>query len=50
MNYVPPKRSDGTIQRRRKSLPWHLDRPFKILVIDGGGICGILPASVGSPN
>jgi hypothetical protein len=27
-------------------LPWPKDRPFRILSIDGGGICGILPASV----
>ncbi len=46
MNYIPPKRSDGTLQHRRKPLPWPKDRPFKILSIDGGGICGILPASV----
>jgi patatin-like phospholipase/acyl hydrolase len=46
MNYMPPRRSDGTIQRRREPLPWPKDRPFRILSIDGGGICGILPASV----
>ena len=46
MNYVPPKRSDGTLQHRRKPLPWPQDRPFRILSIDGGGICGILPASI----
>ena len=46
MNYVPPRRSDGTLQRRRVPLPWPKDRPFRILTIDGGGICGILPASV----
>jgi patatin-like phospholipase/acyl hydrolase len=46
MNYVPPRRSDGTIQKRREPLPWPKDRPFRILSIDGGGICGILPAAV----
>ena len=46
MNYVPPRRSDGTIQTRRPQQPWPKDRPFRILSIDGGGICGILPASV----
>ena len=46
MNYVPPRRSDGTIQKRREPLPWPKDRPFQILSIDGGGICGILPAAV----
>lgn len=46
MNYVPPRRSDGTLQRRRAPLPWPSDRPFRILSIDGGGICGILPASI----
>lgn len=45
MNYVPPRRSDGTLQKRRTRLPWPADRPFRILSIDGGGICGILPAS-----
>lgn len=46
MTYIPPKRSDGTLQRRRKLLPWPKDRPFNILSVDGGGICGILPASI----
>ena len=46
MNYSPPRRSDGTIQTRRKPLPWPKDKPFRILAIDGGGICGILPAAV----
>ena len=46
MSYIPPRRSDGTIQQRRLQLPWPKDRPFRILSIDGGGICGILPASI----
>ncbi|ODS03270.1 patatin [Methyloceanibacter marginalis] len=46
MNYAPPRRSEGTLQKRRMPLPWPEDRPFRILSIDGGGICGILPASV----
>lgn len=46
MTYVPPRRSDGTIQTHRKPLPWPKDKPFRILAIDGGGICGILPACV----
>ena len=46
MNYVPPRRSDGTIQTRRPQQPWPRDRPLRILSIDGGGICGILPSSV----
>lgn len=46
MSYIPARRSDGTIQKRREPLPWPKDRPFRILSIDGGGICGILPASV----
>lgn len=46
MTYVPPRRSDGTIQKQREPLPWPKDRPFRILSIDGGGICGILPASI----
>lgn len=46
MSYIPPRRSDGTRQTHREPLPWPKDRPFRILSIDGGGICGILPASV----
>jgi patatin-like phospholipase len=46
MSYVPPRRSDGTLQKRRVQLPWPAEQPFRILSIDGGGICGILPASV----
>lgn len=46
MSYVPPPRSDGTSQTHRKAQPWPEGRPFRILSIDGGGICGILPASV----
>lgn len=46
MNYTPPRRSDGTIQKLRDQLPWPKDKPFRILSIDGGGICGILPASI----
>jgi patatin-like phospholipase/acyl hydrolase len=46
MNYVPPRRSEGTLQKRRIPSPWPKDRPFRILSIDGGGICGILPVSV----
>jgi len=46
MTYVPPRRSDGTKLTHRKPLPWPTDKPFRILSIDGGGICGILPASV----
>ena len=46
MNYVPPRRSDGTLEVQRIRQPWPKDRPFRILSIDGGGICGILPASV----
>ena len=45
MDYIPPRRSDGTIQHTRQRLPWPKDQPFRILSIDGGGICGILPAA-----
>lgn len=41
-----PRRSDGTIQSQRIKQPWPKDKPFYILSIDGGGICGILPASI----
>ena len=40
------RRSEGTLHRRRDRLPWPTDRRFRILAIDGGGIRGILPASV----
>ncbi|MBN9048806.1 MAG: patatin-like phospholipase family protein [Rhizobiales bacterium] len=46
MTYTPPRRSGGTIQTRRIQQPWPSDKPFRILSIDGGGICGILPAAV----
>jgi patatin-like phospholipase/acyl hydrolase len=46
MTYTPPRRSEGTIQTRRVPQPWPSDKPFRILCIDGGGICGILPAAV----
>lgn len=46
MVYQPPRRSDGTIQVQRKLQPWSDGKPFRILSIDGGGICGILPASI----
>lgn len=45
MSYVPPRRSDGTIQRTRVKQPWPSDRLFRILSIDGGGIKGVFPAA-----
>ena len=45
MNYVPPRRSDGTIQHARIKQPWPEDRIFRILSIDGGGIRGVFPAA-----
>jgi uncharacterized protein len=46
VTYIPPRRSDGTNQTRRVQQSWPAGRPFRILSIDGGGICGILPAAV----
>ncbi len=40
------KRSDGTIYHQRAQQAWPDDKQFKILSIDGGGIKGILPASI----
>lgn len=45
MNYIPPRRSDGTVQHTRVKLPWPKDRLFRILAIDGGGIRGVFPAA-----
>lgn len=45
MNYLPPRRSDGTIEHARVKLPWPKDRLFRILTIDGGGIRGLFPAA-----
>jgi uncharacterized protein len=46
MSYVPPRRSAGTLQGPRQVQAWPAAEPFRILTVDGGGICGILPAAV----
>ena len=46
MKYIPPKRSAGTLETKRVKQPWPKGKPFRILSIDGGGICGILPAAI----
>lgn len=45
MKQTKPRRSDGTIQKRRIKQLWPKDRLFKILSIDGGGIRGVFPAA-----
>lgn len=45
MNYVPDRRSDGTIQHMRIRQPWPEERLFRILSIDGGGIRGVFAAA-----
>jgi patatin-like phospholipase/acyl hydrolase len=45
MNYVPGRRSDGTIQHTRVKQPWPEGRLFRILSIDGGGIRGVFAAA-----
>ncbi len=45
MNYIPPRRSDGTIETTRLKQSWPKDRLFRILSIDGGGIRGVFPAA-----
>jgi hypothetical protein len=45
MNYVPARRSDGTIQHARVKQSWPEGRLFRLLSIDGGGIRGVFPAA-----
>ena len=39
-------RSAGALTTRRVQQPWPVDREFRILSIDGGGIKGIFPAAM----
>lgn len=41
----PPRRSAGSLRRRRVQLDWPTDRNFRILSLDGGGIRGIFTAA-----
>lgn len=40
------RRSAGVLKHRRVRLPWHENRDFRILSIDGGGIRGLFPAAL----
>ena len=39
-------RASGTLQEKRKKNPWPPNQDFRILSIDGGGIKGLLPATI----
>lgn len=45
-DHTVARRSDGTRQSQRPVQPWPVDRPFRLLSIDGGGVRGLLPALV----
>lgn len=42
-DHTVPRRSEGTKQSQRSKQHWPVDKPFKLLSIDGGGILGLLP-------
>jgi patatin-like phospholipase/acyl hydrolase len=46
MDRIDLSRSAGMLQRQRTQTPWPVDRDFRILSIDGGGIKGLLPISL----
>jgi uncharacterized protein len=49
LTWRPPiehSRSGGILQERRRRNPWPVDRDFRVLSIDGGGIKGLLPSSL----